>query len=93
MSNYNICEGKIRLHGRVLKNLKLGDTLVLLDYVNPVKDQRFIIERINAYRHEFDEISEGMHSYEVGKDVILQQKKKDALMKLDIEQEAIFVYC
>lgn len=60
MSNYNICEGKIRLHGRVLKDLKSGDILFLSDYVNPIKDQRFIIEKIIAYRHEFDEINEGM---------------------------------
>lgn len=60
MSNYNICEGKLRLRGRVLKDLKLGDALFLLDYANPVKAQEFIIEKISAYRHELDEICEGM---------------------------------
>lgn len=57
---YNICEGKLRLRGRVLKDLKLGDALFLLDYANPVKAQEFIIEKISAYRHELDEICEGM---------------------------------
>ena len=60
MSNYNICERKLRLRGRVLKDLKLGDALFLLDYANPVKAQEFIIEKISAYRHELDEICEGM---------------------------------
>lgn len=60
MSDYNICEGKIRLYGRVLKDLKIGDALFLFDCFDPAKDQRFIIEKINAYRHEFDEINEGM---------------------------------
>lgn len=60
MSEHEICEGRSRLRGRVLKDLKLGDTLFLLDHANPIKDQGFIIEKINAYRHELDEISEGM---------------------------------
>lgn len=60
MSNYDICGGKLRLRGRVLKDLKLGDALFLLDYANPVKDQKFIIEKIRAYRHGLDEICEGM---------------------------------
>lgn len=79
MSNYNICEGKLRLRGRVLKDLKLGDALFLLDYANPVKAQEFIIEKISAYRHELDEICEGMTC-----ELITLEKK------IDLKEDCIF---
>lgn len=60
ISKCNVYEGKLRLHGRVLMDLKSGDTLFSSDHRNAVKRQEFVIEKISAYRHEFDEISESM---------------------------------
>ena len=60
MSDHTICEGRSRLQGRVLKDLRVGEALFLFDHANAAKDQGFIIEKISAYRHKLDEISEGM---------------------------------
>lgn len=60
LSYYNIHKGRLSLSGRVLKNLKKGDTLYTLDYADFTRSSNFIIENIKAYRHELDEISEGM---------------------------------
>ena len=40
--------------------MRVGDALFLFDHANAAKDQGFIIEKISAYRHKLDEISEGM---------------------------------
>ena len=47
MSKYYICGEELILHGRVLKDLKLGDTLLLLDHLKTAKGHSFIIEKIN----------------------------------------------
>lgn len=60
LSYYNVYEGRLSLSGRVLKNLKRGDTLYTLDYADFTRSRNFIIEKIKAYRYELDEISEGM---------------------------------
>lgn len=79
MSKYYICGEELILHGRVLKDLKLGDTLLLLDHLKTAKGHSFIIEKINAYRHEFDKINEGMTC-----ELIVSGEK------LDLEEECIF---
>lgn len=85
ISKCNVYEGKLRLHGRVLTDLKSGDTLFSSDHRNAVKRQGFVIEKISAYRHEFDEISESMtceliisgEGLEQKEDSILYIEKRD----------------
>lgn len=60
MSYYSVCDKKMRLNGRVLRVLKVGDILFPANHGNIIKNHGLTIERINAYQHEFDEIDGGM---------------------------------
>jgi hypothetical protein len=60
MSYYDEKDGKISFKGRVLKNLKTGDNLYLLNSDTMLVEHKYIIEKIYAYRHEFEFIDEGM---------------------------------
>ena len=79
MYRYFFCEEGLILHGRVMEDIKLGDTLFILDYLKTAKDYSFIIEKINAYRHAFDEINEGMTC-----ELIVSGEQ------LDLEEDCIF---
>lgn len=60
MSYYNEKDGKISLKGRVIKNLKIGDNLYLVNGDTMIVEHKYTIERIYAYRYEFEIIDQGM---------------------------------
>lgn len=60
LDHYKVHKEGISLYGRVLKDLKTGDILYIQEYADFGKSYSFFIEKITAYRHELDEISEGM---------------------------------
>lgn len=60
MSYYNVYNEKLKLYGRVLSTLQVGDVLFPVNYNRIMGNYGLMIEKINAYRYEFNEISEGM---------------------------------
>ncbi|MBS5113974.1 MAG: hypothetical protein KHZ15_15045 [Coprobacillus cateniformis] len=60
MSYYSACHEGLSLNGRVLNALKVGDVLFPVNHSHIMESHGLTIQKISAYRHEFQEIDEGM---------------------------------